>query len=524
MGGESGPRPMSDTETSPELDIFPDVPGWTRRRFLHHLAAATPVGAWATGRDPTASGGAGQGAVGLLVGDVEPRSAVVGVRGPEGARVRVTVTARGGASRETEVRCRAHRGGVGHVPLGDLAPGVHHEVEARWIDGEGREVERVVGGFTTASAARDRVRFAWSGDVAGQGFGIDPARGGFIGFRALVQEAPDFFVFSGDTVYADQPLPASIQLPDGTLWRNRITEAKRRAAETLDEFRGQYAYNWLDAHYRQFFAMTPVVAQWDDHEVLNNWVPGQRLDDDPRYRVGDCTVLAARGRRAFDEAFPRQARARSRIYRRVGRGPLLDVFVVDARSYRSSNRALGAGPHAFWGSAQARWLARGLVSSRALWKVVACDMPLGLVVGDGPGRFDAVADGEPGAAGFRESEVREVLEAVARSGRRNLVFVTADVHYAAAHRYRKPLPFWEFVAGPLHAGQFGPAELDPTFGPELVYANRRPGDPQNLAPTVETISYGVVEIEPSRGILTVDLRDGRGRTLHRQRIVPDPHG
>jgi phosphodiesterase/alkaline phosphatase D-like protein len=28
-------------------------------------------------------------------------------------------------------------------------------------------------------------------------------------------------------------------------------------------------------------------------------------------------------------------------------------------------------------------------------------------------------------------------------------------------------PFWEFVAGPIHAGTFGPNPLDPTFGPEV---------------------------------------------------------
>ena len=56
--------------------------------------------------------------------------------------------------------------------------------------------------------ARDRVRFVWSGDCAGQGWGINPEWGGMRGFEAMRQEAPDFFVFSGDTVYADGPLLA----------------------------------------------------------------------------------------------------------------------------------------------------------------------------------------------------------------------------------------------------------------------------------------------------------------------------
>ena len=56
------------------------------------------------------------------------------------------------------------------------------------------------------------------------------------------------------------------------------------------------------------------------------------------------------------------------------------------------------------------------------------------------------------------------------------MWLTADVHYAAAHYYNPDKaqfqefdPFWEFVSGPLHAGTFGPNELDNTFGPEVKF-------------------------------------------------------
>jgi alkaline phosphatase D len=58
---------------------------------------------------------------------------------------------------------------------------------------------------------------------------------------------------------------------------------------------------------------------------------------------------------------------------------------------------------------------------------------------------------------------------------RNTVWLTADVHYTAAHWYDPSAakfqqfdPFWEFVSGPIHAGTFGPGELDQTFGPQLT--------------------------------------------------------
>ena len=55
---------------------------------------------------------------------------------------------------------------------------------------------------------------------------------------------------------------------------------------------------------------------------------------------------------------------------------------------------------------------------------------------------------------------------------RNVVWITGDVHYCAAHHYDPTRatftdfdPFWEFVAGPLHAGTFGPNALDPDVRP-----------------------------------------------------------
>lgn len=150
---------------------------------------------------------------------------------------------------------------------------------------------------------------------------------------------PDFFLCSGDTVYADGPLTTTATLPDGRTWRNVVTEEKSKVAETLEEFRGQFRYNLLDDNLRAFNALVPQVNQWDDHEVTNNWYPGEVLDD-PRYTVERrVDVLAARARRAFFECLPiRETQpADGRIYRVVHVGPLLDVFVLDMRTHKDPN-------------------------------------------------------------------------------------------------------------------------------------------------------------------------------------------
>ena len=74
-------------------------------------------------------------------------------------------------------------------------------------------------------------------------------------------------------------------------------------AETLNEYRGNYRYNLLDQNLRRFNAEVPQLVQWDDHEVRNNWYPGQRFQD-KRYTIKRSDILASRGRQAFLEYVP----------------------------------------------------------------------------------------------------------------------------------------------------------------------------------------------------------------------------
>ena len=100
--------------------------------------------------------------------------------------------------------------------------------------------EPMIGRFRTAPADRRSVSFVWSGDTVGQGFGIDEARGGMRTYATMLRNRPDFFIHNGDTIYADGPIAAEVKLPDGTLWKNIVTEDKSKPAETLAEFRGNF--------------------------------------------------------------------------------------------------------------------------------------------------------------------------------------------------------------------------------------------------------------------------------------------
>jgi alkaline phosphatase D len=341
------------------------------------------------------------------------------------------------------------------------------------------------------------------------------------------------FVHLGDTIYADNPLSGEVALDDGTVWRNLVTPAKSKVAETLDEFRGNHLYNRLDARLRRFESEVPQVVLWDDHEVLNNWYPGQRLADE-RYTERDVSVLAARARRAFLEHVPlRRASAdRDRIYRAIPYGSGLEVFALDLRSERgpnSANRQTSLGPEAaILGDRQLEWLKARLAASRATWKVVASDMPIGCVVRDGKETFEAVANGEDGPPLGRELEIASLLSFLKARAVRNVVWITGDVHYAAVHhyhpdraRFRDFRPFYEIVAGPAHAGTFGPSTLDATFGPEAVFVGIPPGMKPNRPPSDGLQFFGLLETDARTGVLRVEIRNRDGATLHRRELVPE---
>ncbi|HEX2555251.1 MAG TPA: alkaline phosphatase D family protein [Microvirga sp.] len=509
----------------------------TRRRFL--TTASAGVTALAC---PALSRAAARPVIthGVQSGDVSGTSGVVWARADRAARMEVEVSA-------TEAFANlVGRAAIDATPETDfcakallqgLPPGqtLFYRVRFRDINDVNGVSEPVVGRLRTAPLERRDVSFVWSGDTVGQGWGIDEARGGMRIYAAMAREAPDFFIHSGDTIYADNPLKAEVTLPDGTLWRNLMTEEKAKVAETLDEFRGQWRYNLLDKNLLAFNREVPMLAQWDDHEVVDNWWPEKRLDADPRYREKSVAVLAVNAARAFHEYVPIGANADEarRVYRKVPYGPLLDVFFLDMRTYRAANgpnRQSEEGPETvFLGRDQLDWLKRELKASRATWKVIAADMPLGLVVYDDfrtRSGSEAIAQGDGPPLG-RELEFAGLLAWMKREGVRNTVWLTADVHYTAAHRYDPARaaftefdPFWEFVSGPLHAGTFGPNPLDPTFGPEIVFQKAPPPGQFNLSPAAGYQFYGHVRVDGHSEQMVVTLKDAAGASLWATTIDP----
>ncbi|WP_313814196.1 alkaline phosphatase D family protein [Glutamicibacter sp.] len=488
---------------------------------------------------------------GFSMGDVSTREAVLWARSNGRGRLRAHLQAIDEFGRVVRGRgqfSRTLRGAwasentdyTAKIAADRLPAGTRFSVQIGFEDEFGTLGQTTSGTFSTAPSmigrrnheARRAQSFVWSGDTAGQGWGINEEIGGMRAYAAMRETNPDFFIHSGDTIYADGPIAAEVLEPDGQIWRNLVTEEVSKVAETLAEFRGRHRYNMLDENVRAMYAQVPVIAQWDDHETHNNWYPGQIIDDE-RYTVRDVNVLAARGRRAWQEyqpiANPRALRGgtgfeQARIYRKISRGPALDLFALDMRSAKSENTA-GLEQHEtpILGEEQLHWLVESLSKSRATWKVVLNDLPLGVIVPDGKAQ-ESIANADHGAPLGRELELARLLKAIKDRGVKNVVFLTADVHYCAAHRYSPEHAafkdfneFWEFVAGPVNAGSFGPNKMDQTFGPTVDFslAGTTNQSPRNGKGQF----FGHVSLD-DQDRFTVSLRNGLGETVYRRILEP----
>jgi alkaline phosphatase D len=174
------------------------------------------------------------------------------------------------------------------------------------------------GAFRTApeQGSTADVRFVISGD---SNLGYTAPRGlDFHVLSAAAAEDPDFFVYFGDTIYADSGV-----LPTGD-------------AFTLDEYRTVHRLTRADPHLQTLLASTGTFTGWDDHEVRNDYA-GETVDP----------VQFENGARAFFEYLPVRKNSKGapyRIDRNVRWGKHVELFFLDGRQFRSAERFCNPDP------------------------------------------------------------------------------------------------------------------------------------------------------------------------------------
>lgn len=355
----------------------------------------------------------------------------------------------------------------------------------------------------------------FGGDLGGQNACRDAERGYPI-FQTILARPADAFIALGDMIYADGQCTET-----GPFGNAQIPGAQVALAGPA-AFEARWRYNLADPGFGRLRETRAYHATWDDHEIVNDFGPQTAV----LAGAPDVDLLAA-GLRAFlaHNPLPRFPDDPKRIYRRIGVGGHAEVFVLDTRQYRDRNDQDDTQPRpkTMLGEAQRRWLIDGLVSSRATWKFVASSVPITIPTGwPESAPRDGWASGA-GQDGF-ERELRSVFGALDAAGVRNLVWLTADVHFATGFRLR-PLPespgfvTHEWVVGPLSAGIFPTDAMDPTFAPQRLFMHAPAEAPQTLDEALGWYNFGEAAIDAA-GTLTLSVINGHGDVVARTELAP----
>src|SRR3712207_3078159 len=103
---------------------------------------------------------------------------------------------------------------------------------------------------------------------------------------------------------------------------------------TLADYRTRHAQYKTDPDLQRLHASVPWVITWDDHEVANDmWSDG--AENHTPETEGDFAARKAAARQAYAEWMPVRLGDDGRIYRRLRYGRLVELSMLDLRTYRS---------------------------------------------------------------------------------------------------------------------------------------------------------------------------------------------
>ena len=463
---------------------------------------------------------------GVASGDVRPDAVVLWTRVDREVTLTVelaTDEAFASLAAEAEVRAEDESDLTVKAEVSGLEPDTAYYYRFRRGDDDVSDV----GAFRTAPTrdAATPVRFIFSGDSDGT---MDETGTRAFDFKVLDTargEGADFFVYFGDTIYADSEFGVK--------------------AETLESYREKYKENRDISRLRQILASTSIYTAWDDHEVENDFA-GATVDP----------ALLAAGRQAFREYMPISGDETPEVFYRSFRwGNAVELIILDERSFRDEDAAeacipeggedadvlptLGAPdvPAAYrsfrefldlpeetasacldalndpdrtmLGEAQKQFLLDTLEQSDATFKFIVNQVPIMELIGQPYDRWE----------GYR-AERDEILRFIQEQEIPNVVFLTTDFHanivgdvrLDAINELRADTPpapvAIEFITGPIAHETLGDTIVR-TQGEELraSFAALLEQVAQVDCLMTDAFSYGVVDVDPEAGTATITLKD-----------------
>ncbi|MDQ0602531.1 alkaline phosphatase D [Streptomyces canus] len=307
---------------------------------------------------------------------------------------------------------------------------------------------RFSAGGTDSPAARTRTAPAADSAVPNLRFGVVSCAnweaGYFSSYRHLAARGDlDAWLHLGDYIY---------EYGTGEYGtRDTVVRPHAPAHEILSlaDYRTRHGRYKTDPDLQALHAVAPVVAIWDDHEFANDaWSGG--AENHTEGTEGAWAARQAAAKQAYFEWMPVRTATAGTTYRRLRFGKLVDLSLLDLRSFRSQQVAVGNGSvddpdRTLTGRAQLDWLKAGLKSSDTTWRLVgnsvmispfaigslSADLlkPLAELLGLPKEGLALNTDQWDGYTDDR----RELLAHLRANAIRNTVFLTGDIHMAWAN-------------------------------------------------------------------------------------------
>lgn len=312
---------------------------------------------------------------------------------------------------------------------------------------------RITGGPATGAVSpvgRTKTAPAVGADVPKVRFGVASCanwEAGYFGAYRFLSERNDLdaVVFLGDYIY---------EYGTGEYGGKHgpvRTHAPQHDIISLADYRIRHGQYKTDPDLQAAHAQHPFIVTWDDHEVADNqWRSGAENHEPSQ---GSWQQRKAHADQAYYEWMPVRPQVtvdNRHTYRRLAYGNLLELNMLDLRTYRDKEAARFSAAaddpkRTITGRRQMEWVTGGITTSATVWQLIGNSVMIApiLLPPLDPARTKTITDliGIPqnGIAfngdqwdGYARDR-RTLLDAIDRAGKKNVVFLTGDIHMSWAN-------------------------------------------------------------------------------------------
>tara|TARA_R110002096_G_scaffold111394_1_gene243119 strand:- start:4232 stop:5653 length:1422 start_codon:yes stop_codon:yes gene_type:complete len=302
-----------------------------------------------------------------------------------------------------------------------LNPSTKYQVLLKGRKDKDSPITEISGSFKTAPSSETVVSVGFTSSTCQYFWDYDDPVRGFKAYDSMLELSPAFHCQTGDYVYYDKPGPMSYNV-----------ELARHKWHAINSWPSMI----------DFYANVPSFLQKDDHDILK--------DDASSYSepFGELT---------FDDALQiwhEQVPLNDKPFRSIRWGKDLEVWLVEAREFRSDNRDIDGDEKSIFGKEQKAWLKSSIESSNATFKILMSPTPV-----VGPDRDKGKNDNHSNNAYKTEGNwLREFL-----ASQKNTFVVNGDRHWQYVSK-DLATGLLEFSQGPtsdVHAQGWDPNDYRP---------------------------------------------------------------